>query len=136
MGHKYSILCSKAFRIIEIIPFSEWNISIASVSLDSNIPCIACIAASHPASWPAHNSKHPAAFLMSQPSVLLFQQFVAEPCLLRLVLILDFCQGGWVCKPITLRVVFHLCLCQQGTFQCIFLITLVNALLQSALVVP
>ena len=43
-------LCSRALQFIELKAFSASTISIASVSLDSNILCIACIEASHPAS--------------------------------------------------------------------------------------
>ena len=59
------MLCSRVFRFIELKALFVWTISIASVSLDSNIMSTKCIAASHPTSWPAHNCKHPAAFLMS-----------------------------------------------------------------------
>ena len=44
--------------------------SIFCVSLDLNIPFIAFIAASPPASWPAHDWKHPTAFVTSPFTIL------------------------------------------------------------------
>ena len=59
------VFCRRAFRFIELKEFSASIISISSVSLDSNILCVACIAVSHLASCSEHICKLRAAILMS-----------------------------------------------------------------------
>ena len=74
--------------------------SVTSVWLDSNMPCVAYIAASHPASRPAHSYKHPAAFLIS-PFTKFITTFPAIPC--RTLPTLIDCNPGFLSRGMSLQ---------------------------------
>ena len=138
IGHKYSILCSRAYRLIKSKAFSASTSSIASVLFDSSVPCIGCIAALHPALWPAHNCKHPAAFVMSS-----FTTFITIfPAIRRRALPTSIGRNpGFLSREMGLQAkgtssdVSYLVV-PTGTFtEHIFLMILANALLKAALIV-
>ena len=133
------MFCSRALQFIGLKEFSVSTISIASVSLDSNILCMACMAVSHPVLRPVHNCKHPAVFFMSS-----FTTFITT--------FLAICRRtspsqngrnpGFLSRGISLQAKntsssVSTLVVSTGSFSAhIFLMKLANALLKSVLIVP